>query len=58
VCKGDAVKSKQNKIIDLFIANESVFKAFFYRMDDISVVGKGNIVIEHKGVIMNADEFD
>jgi len=58
VCKGEAVKSKQNKIIDLFIKSEDAFKQFFIRMDDITVRGKGKLIIECQGKMMKSQDFE
>ena len=58
MCKGEAIKSKQNKIIDLFIKSEDAFKQFFIRMDDITVRGKGKLVIECCGKVMKSADFE
>jgi len=52
VCKEQAVKSKQNRIIQQFQNKPEVFDEFFMNMTDISVRGKENPVIENSGQVL------
>lgn len=58
VCKEQAVKSKQNRIIQQFQNKPEVFDIFFIKMMDISVRGKENPIIECSGQILKPYEID